>query len=149
MLISSFINNLNKFITCCFSVIVGFSLTLTFASTIGFLVVCVFTSTVTFLLVSTSKFEFQGVKKVSSAITSKRILPVVSSSIRPFSFLIGISHFPDLDILPLNNNEYSGVSTTKRAFYFFKLAPCNDILHSKSSALSVNNLYIIVFFNKY
>ena len=39
-LISSFIKSLNKFITCCFSVIVGFSLTFTLASTIGFLVVC-------------------------------------------------------------------------------------------------------------
>ena len=107
-LISSFIKSLNKFITCCFSVIVGFSfltLTFTLVSNIGFLVCCDLTSTVTFLLTSTSKSDSQGVKNVSSAITSKRILPVVSSSIRPFYFLIGISHLPPLEIVPLNNNE--------------------------------------------
>ena len=74
-------------------------------STIGFLVDWDLTSTVTFLLASTSKSDSQGVKNVSSAITSKRILPVVSSSISPFNFFMGISHFPDLDIFPLNNNE--------------------------------------------
>ena len=106
--ISSFIKSLNKFITCCFSVIVGFSsltLTFTLVSTIGFLVDCDFTSTVTFLLVSTSKSLSQGVKNVSSAITSKRMLPVVSSSIRPFNFLIGISHLPPLEIVPLKSKE--------------------------------------------
>ena len=106
ILISSFINNLNKFITCCFSVSVGFlflTLTFTLVSTIGFLVVCDFTSTVTFLLVSTSKSLSQGVKKVSSAITSNRIFPVVLSSISPFNFLIGISHFPLELISPLNS----------------------------------------------
>ena len=73
---------------------------------IGFLN-CVwdFTSTVTFLLVSISKSDSQGVKNVSSAIISKRILPVMSSSIKPFNFLIGISHLPPLDIEPLNIKE--------------------------------------------
>ena len=64
--IFSFTSNLSKLITCCCSELV----ILTFASTIGFLVVCDFTSTVTFLLVSTSKSDSQGVKNVSSAITS-------------------------------------------------------------------------------
>ena len=99
---------MNKFITWSFSVIVGFSsltLTSTLASTIGFLVVCDLTSTVTFLLASTSKSDSQGVKNVSSAITSKRILPVVFSSINPFNFLIGISHFPLEFISPLKSKE--------------------------------------------
>ena len=66
----------------------------------------ILTSTVTFLLVSTSKSDSQGVKNVSSAITSKRILPIVSSSINPFNFLIGISHLPlYLEIDPLNIKE--------------------------------------------
>ena len=55
-----------------------------------------------------------------------------------------IAHKEILEILPLNNNEYSGVSTTNLALDFFKLAPCSDILHSKSSVLSVNNLYILI-----
>ena len=110
ILISSFINSFNKLITCCFSLDVGmlfFTSTFTLASTIGFLVVCDFISTVTFLAVSTSKSLSHGVKNVSSAITSKRILPVVFSSISPFNFLIGISHLPPLEIVPLNNSELS------------------------------------------
>jgi len=89
-------------------VIVGFSffiLTLTFASIIGFLVVGVLTSTVTFLLASTSKSLSQGVNRVSSATTSSRIFPKVFSSIKPFNFLIGISHFPPELIDPLNIKE--------------------------------------------
>ena len=101
--ISSFIKSFNKFIMCCFSVsVICF---FTFASKIGLEYVCDLISTVTFLLVSTSKSLSQGVKNVSSAITSKRILPEVSSSINPFNFLIGISHFPDLEIVPLNSSE--------------------------------------------
>ena len=94
---------------CCFSVIViglvSLTLTLIFVSRIGFLFCWDFISTVTFLLVSTSKSDSHGVKNVSSAITSKRILPVVFSSINPFNFLIGISHFPFELISPLNNKE--------------------------------------------
>ena len=93
MLISSFINNFNKLITCCFSGVVTWFFI--FASKIGLECVGDLTSTVTFLLVSISKSLSHGVKNVSSAITSKRILPEVSSSIKPFNFLIGISHFPD------------------------------------------------------
>ena len=82
ILIFSFTSNLNRLTICCFSdSLIVLSFTLTFASIIGFFDVCDFTSTVTFLLVSTSKFVSHGVKKVSSAITYKRILPLVSSSI--------------------------------------------------------------------
>ena len=104
ILIFSFTSNLSKLITCFCSELV----IVTLASIIGFLFVCDLTSTVPVLLVSTSKSDSQGVKNVSSAITSKRILPVVSSLIKPFNFLIGISHLPPLEIVPLNNNEYSG-----------------------------------------
>ena len=105
----SFIKILNKLTICSFSVsvigLVFLTFTFTFVSRIGFLFCWDFTSTVTFLLVSTSKSDSQGVKNVSSAITSKRILPFVFSSINPFNFLIGISHLPLGDIVPLNRRE--------------------------------------------
>ena len=150
ILISSLINNLNRLTTCCFSVsvtgLVFLTFTFTLVSKIGFLICWDFTSTVTFLLVSTSKSLSHGVKYVSSAITSKRILPFVFSSINPFNFLIGISHFPLELIVPLNKSEYSDFSTTYLALDLFRLAPCNLISHSNNSVLSVNNLYIRYLF---
>ena len=62
---------------------------------------------------------------------------------------MGISHLPFDEISPLKSKEQSEVSTTKRAFYLLKLAPSNLISHSKSSDLSVNNLYIKLFYYKY
>ena len=89
--------------------------------------------------------DFHGVKYVSSAITSNFILPVVSSSSKPFNFLIGTLQFPFLSISPSNKSVKSFVSTKILALEFFKSAPSKNKLHSKMSYLSVYNLYATLY----
>jgi hypothetical protein len=72
--------------------------------------------------------------------------PLMFSSKSPFSFLIGIWHLPVELMVPLNINLDFQILLIDVLGYFLKKRPSNFILHSKSSVLSVNNLYIIYLF---
>ena len=124
ILTSSLINNLTNFNIC--SVIGSAKFCVSFIPltwTLGALSIirfasCDLTSTVNFLDASTTNSDFQGVKYVSSAITSSFISPFVLPSSKPFSFLIGIIHLPSGVICPLNKRLISSDSIINRAWLF-------------------------------